>query len=74
MGRNPSDQTNDPSCTSDKIFPFLLGYNTADVNITAMQIDGNGNILFAGWGKRQPFGYTPEPPATDARSAAYLDV
>lgn len=56
--RNPADQVNDlTECKYDKIYPFLLG-NSIDVNVTAMTLDPNGNILFAGWAKRMPFGWT----------------
>lgn len=60
--RNPADQVNDVTeCKYDKIYPFLLG-NSIDVNVTAMTLDTNGNILFAGWAKRMPFGWTEELP------------
>ena len=67
--KNPADQgidANFPECKYGKIYPFLIG-NSLDVNVTAMTLDPYGNILFAGWGRRLPYGWTheypPEPPA-----------
>jgi hypothetical protein len=57
--KNPADQAlaaNNPSCNYDKIYPILIG-NTVEVNATAMSIDAYGNILFAGWAKRLPYGW-----------------
>jgi hypothetical protein len=71
----PSDQgvdANNPECKYDKIYPFLIG-NSIEVNATAMTIDAYGNILFAGWGKRLPYGWTyeyaPAPPAPPPQHA-----
>lgn len=67
--KNPADQgvdANFAECKYDKIYPFLIG-NTLDVNATAMTLDPYGNILFAGWGRRLPYGWTYEyPPAPPA--------
>lgn len=48
-------ETNNPSCLYDKIYPFLLGYSQADVNVTFSGLDNYGNIMLAGWGSKFPF-------------------
>ena len=42
-------------CLYDKIYPFLLGYENADVNVTYSGLDAYGNIMLAGFGSKFPF-------------------
>lgn len=47
--------TSNPTCLYDKIYPFLLGHGNADVNVTFSALDGYGNIMLAGFGSKFPF-------------------
>lgn len=58
LPRLPKNIDNTVQCTSDKIYPFLLGHTSWDVNVTYTNMDAYGNLMLAGWGSEPPYGWS----------------